>query len=190
MPSNFEVLGGSAAARRTTDVYKSIKRQSCDVTEQCTEIVGIRMQHRSTLNLWLFSLSFLLPIFLFSGCSQDQQDAVRQRRSNLVIVWESYREMHEVAGVSPKASDALVDWMASATDAAVRTKARECLAEGDVIVNWNGNLNVSEGPGRYILAFEAATPARGGYVVMGDGVVKSMTAKQFADAEMLPGLGE
>ena len=132
----------------------------------------------------------MLALFPFTGCSQDQQDAVRKRRSNLLIVWESYREMHEANGASPKTSDALVDWMAKSSNAALRRDARDCLLEGDAIVNWNGNLGVPGGPERYILAFEAATPARGGYVVMGDGVVKSITAKQFADAEMLPSVVE
>ena len=99
---------------------------------------------------------------MLSGCSEEQQNAVRQRRENLANLGQAYKEMHKVKGNSPKTSDALAQWMANSTDAVTRGEARECLVEGDVIVNWNGNLSGSDNIGRFVLAFEAATPARGG----------------------------
>ena len=151
-----------------------------------SEIIGIRMHHRNILPHLLISLNLMMTVLMFSGCSEEQQNAVRQRRDNLTSLGQAYKEMHKAAGNSPKTSDALAEWMAKSADAATRGQARDCLVEGDVIVNWDGNLSVPDNLGRFVLAFEAATPARGGYVVMGDGVVKSMTAKQFAAAEMLP----
>ena len=155
-----------------------------------SEFIGIRMHHRNIFLQLLISLNLMVTVLMFSGCSEEQQNAVRQRRDNLASLGQAYKEMHKVAGSSPKTSDALAEWMANSSDAATRGEARDCLVEGDVIVNWDVNLGLHDNLGRFVLAFEAATPARGGYVVMGDGTVKSMTAKQFAAAEMLPENGD
>ena len=53
---------------------------------------------------------------------------------------------------------------------------------------WNGDLSFDDHLGSYVLAFEAGALARGGYVVMADGAVKSMTLKDFQAAVMLPAI--
>ena len=131
-------------------------------------------------------LVFCTLLLAFGGCSQEQQDAVRQRRDNLSDIWRCYRDMNTSTGVPPDSSSTLAEWILTVPDTVGYGQASECVVEGDVIVNWNGNLISPNGLGRYVFAFEAATPARGGYVVMGDGKVISMTAKQFANADMLP----
>ncbi|MDA8968214.1 hypothetical protein N9F62_00165 [bacterium] len=148
--------------------------------------LDVRMSNRNTLPRFLMCLSLLPAFWLFTGCSAEQEDAVRQRRDNLSKLGQAYLDMSKSVGHSPKTSDTLAAWMAESEDSATRGKARDCLVEGDVIVNWDGDLSDADNLGRYVLAFEAATPARGGYVVLGDAVVKSMNVKDFQAAAMLP----
>lgn len=134
---------------------------------------------------FLMFLGFFIAVGLLSGCSNEQQNAVRQRRDNLAKLAEAYIDMHR-NGSSPKNADELGSWMAESDDAITRGDARVCLAEGDVVVNWDGDLSQTEALGQFVLAFEAGVLARGGYVVMADGTVKSMTLKEFQEAAMLP----
>ncbi|MGB0761904.1 MAG: hypothetical protein ACPGPS_20305 [Rubripirellula sp.] len=129
--------------------------------------------------------SLLVAICCVSGCSEEQQNAVRQRRDNLAKVGKAYIEMNS-QGASPVNADELAKWMLESTDAGTRGEARVSLVEGDVIVNWNGDLNQKYPLGGFVLAFEAGVPARGGYVVMADGIVQSMSLKEFQEAAMLP----
>ena len=84
------------------------------------------------------------------------------------------------------ALEELAAWVAESADPDTRGAARDSVVEGDVVVNWNGDLSVTETLGSFVLAFEAGTLARGGYVVMADGTVKNMTLKEFQAAAMLP----
>lgn len=128
---------------------------------------------------------------VFVGCSDEQQNAVRQRRDNLAKVGQAYIDMNREAGGSPRNSDALAAWMAGSADPVTREEARDCVLEGEVVVNWNGDFSDPGKPksaGDLVLAFEAAAPARGGYVVMADGRVEYMPLKTFQESEMLPQL--
>lgn len=112
---------------------------------------------------------------------------MRQRRDNLDKIGQAYAEMYKT-GASPKNSGELATWMAESADAGTRGAARDSLVEGDVVVNWNGDLSAIETLGSFVLAFEAGTLARGGYVVMADGKVKNMKLKEFQEAAMLPAI--
>ncbi len=131
------------------------------------------------------SLVLWCAVCCLSGCSEEQQNAVRQRRDNLDKIGQAYVGMYKT-GASPKNSDELATWMAESADADTRGAARDSLVEGDVVVNWNGDLSATETLGSFVLAFEAGTLARGGYVVMADGKVKNMTLKEFQESTMLP----
>ncbi|MGI9441233.1 MAG: hypothetical protein ACR2N1_02135 [Rubripirellula sp.] len=133
----------------------------------------------------LVSFVLLGAVCCLSGCSEEQQNAVRQRRDNLEKIGQAYAGMCKT-GASPKNSGELAAWMAESTDADTRGAARDSLVEGDVVVNWNGDLSATETLGNFVLAFEAGTLARGGYVVMADGKVKNMTLKEFQESTMLP----
>ena len=146
---------------------------------------GIIMPGGITLLRSFVSLLLLCAACCLSGCSEEQQNAVRQRRDNLDKIWQAYAEMYKT-DVSPKNVGELAAWMAESADAGTRGAARDSLVEGDVVVNWNGDLSVPETLGNFVLAFEAGTLARGGYVVMADGKVKNMTLKEFQAAAMLP----
>ena len=135
----------------------------------------------------LVSLVLLCAVGCLSGCSEEQQNAVRQRRDNLDKIGQAYVEMYKT-GASPKNSGELATWMAESADAGTRGAARDSLVEGDVVVNWNGDLSATETLGSFVLAFEAGTLARGGYVVMADGKVKNMKLKEFQEAAMLPAI--
>ena len=148
---------------------------------------GIIMQGGITLTGSLVSLVLLCTTCCLAGCSEEQQNAVRQRRDNLDKIWQAYAEMHKT-DASPKNVDELAAWMAESADAGTRGSARDSLVEGDVVVIWNGDLSFDDHLGSYVLAFEAGALARGGYVVMADGAVKSMTLKDFQAAVMLPAI--
>ncbi|MGI9469153.1 MAG: hypothetical protein ACR2OA_18685 [Rubripirellula sp.] len=135
----------------------------------------------------LVSFLLLCAVCCLSGCSEEQQNAVRQRRDNLGKIGKAYAEMYK-AGASPKNVSELATWMAESADAGTRGAAQKSLVEGDVVVNWNGDLSVTETLGGFVLAFEAGALARGGYVVMADGKVKTMTLKEFQGATMLPAI--
>lgn len=138
---------------------------------------------RYLLSVGSFCCAMVLVCLL--GCSQEQQDAVRQRRENLAKIGQAYTEMYN-SGASPKNSSELSAWMAESADAGTRGAARVSLVEGDVVVNWNGDLSQTGALGSLVLAFESGALARGGYVVMADGKVKIMTLKEFQEAPMLP----
>lgn len=128
----------------------------------------------------------LFSVFLITGCSQELENAVRQRRENLELIGKSYLQWYEVKQASPANADEFTQWMLESDDANTRGSARDSIVEGDVIMIWSGELADASANDGYVLAFEAPVPAKGGYVVMGDASVTSMTAKEFAAATMLP----
>lgn len=123
---------------------------------------------------------------VFAGCSQEQENAVRQRRESLELIAKSYLDWFEVKQVSPSNADEFTQWMLESNDPNTRGVARDSIVEGDVIMIWNGELRDPTANGDYILAFEAQVPAKGGYLVMADASVRTMTAKEFAAATILP----
>ena len=64
------------------------------------------------------------------------------------------------------------------------------LEDGDIVMIWNGVLGEASENAEYVLGFEAGVPATGGYVVMGDGVVRLMTSKEYSEATLLPTASE
>jgi len=128
----------------------------------------------------------LFAICLTNGCSQEQQNAVLLRRENLAHLGTSYLEWSKVKQSSPGNAEEFTQWMLETDNANILGSARNSLIEGDVIMIWNGDLTDEPANAGYVVAFEAPTPAKGGYVVMGDASVKLMTAKEFAASTMLP----
>jgi hypothetical protein len=128
------------------------------------------------------------PVLVASGCG-DGGAAVAQRRSNLHEVGLAYLRFASDQRRSPTDASELAEFMRS--ELADEPRVQEAivrLEEGDVVVIWNGDLGDASANARYVLGFEAGVPATGGYVVMGDGVIRLMTSKDYSQATVLPTL--
>ena len=132
------------------------------------------------------SIILMLSMLITTGCG-DGGAAVLKRRSNLHELGMAYHRFLQANQKSPAGAGEMSEFMKSqsADDPKVQD-AIISLEEGDIVMIWNGNLgDASENP-KYVLGFEAGAPSTGGYVVMGDGVVRLMTAKEYTEATMLP----
>lgn len=134
----------------------------------------------------LVSIMLVLSLLAVSGCG-DGGAAVLKRRSNLDQLAAAYTGFVETHGKTPANATELSEFMRSGLpDIPPIQDAIVSLEEGDVVMIWNGDLGDTGSTSAYVLGFEAGVPATGGYVVMGDGVVRLMTAKDYSEATMLP----
>jgi len=129
---------------------------------------------------------WLLLAALVVGCG-DGGAAVAKRRNNLMTLGLAYHQFNAVQQRPPASISELADYMRSGSDPDVED-AVTALEDGDIVMNWNGDLGTGEDAeenGLYVLGFEARAPASGGYVVMADGFVQLMTGKDFSEATMV-----
>lgn len=128
-----------------------------------------------------------IVICCLDGCGDGgAADAIRKRRSNLQQLGVSYQAFLQENKRSAASAAELLSYMEPQKDAVPRMRdAIISLEEGDITMIWNGQLEDPGASAGFVLGFEAGVPSTGGYVVMGDGTVRLMTAKQFAEASLL-----
>jgi hypothetical protein len=67
-------------------------------------------------------------------------------------------------------------------------KVTAALKDGSFVFLWKSSIqNMTAGTSNTVLAYEKETPDKGGLVLMADGSVKTMSAKEFKDAPKAPG---
>ena len=67
-------------------------------------------------------------------------------------------------------------------------KITAALKDGSVVFIWKSSIqNMTAGTSNTVLAYEKEAPDKGGLVLMADGSVKTMSAKEFKDAPKAPG---
>lgn len=67
-------------------------------------------------------------------------------------------------------------------------KVTAALKDGSFVFLWNSTIqNMTAGTSNTVLAYEKETSDKGGLVLMADGSVKTMSAKEFKDAPKAPG---
>ncbi len=133
----------------------------------------------------------LLCLIATVGCGGDGGAAVLKRRSNLHVIGMGYRafaESNQRGAADASELSSFISQMDSDSETSESqiTDAITSLQEGDVVVTWKAPLTDSPENAQYVLAFEAGVPSTGGYVVMADGTVRLMTAKDFSKATMMP----
>ncbi len=129
-----------------------------------------------------------IVVCCLGGCGDSgAADAIRKRRSNLHQLGIAYQSFHEGNQRSPANAIELLGFMQpQAEDGPQLRNAITSLEEGDVVMAWNGQIDPAKNNADFVLGFEAGVPSTGGYVVMGDGTVRLMTAKDFSKASLLP----
>ncbi len=134
-----------------------------------------------------FVATLAIAVCCLSGCGDDgAADAIRKRRSNLQQLGIAYLSYHEGNQRSPANANELLGFMKpQAEDDPQMRDAITSLEEGDITMVWNGQLGIAAATANDVLGFEAGVPSTGGYVVMGDGTVRLMTAKQFSEGSLL-----
>lgn len=87
---------------------------------------------------------------------------------------------HEYHNANAKAPDKLEDLKAYSS---IDPKGYEALAAGQYVFVYGVRLlDMPEGTSKTVLAYEKDAPTKGGYVLMGDGSVQKLTAKEFQAA--------
>ena len=139
-----------------------------------------------SLPLPFASTSVLVACALFvTGCSDARPIEVQKRRDNLETLAKAYLGFEAESGNAPANVTEFLSFLSDQPASPALSGAQEALEEGDIVVNWGGDLgNVDDNANR-VLAFEARAPASGGYVVMADGQVRLMSGKEFSTAPML-----
>ncbi|MEM8669945.1 MAG: hypothetical protein AAGG48_20630 [Planctomycetota bacterium] len=134
--------------------------------------------HRRTL--WILLATLLV------GCG-DGGEAVVKRRNVLGSLAKAYMDFGVVNQRSPSSTSELIEHMRAQPSASEEElEAASGLEEGDIVMNWDGDLSKTAENGLYVLGFEAGVPGSGGYVVMADGMVQLMTRQDFSEARMVP----
>ncbi len=122
------------------------------------------------------------------GCDDGgAADAIRKRRSNLQQLGIAYQGYYQDNKRSAANAAELLGFMELQGEADPQVRdAITSLEEGDIVMAWGGRLEDPATSAKFVLGFEAGVPSTGGYVVMGDGTVRLMTAKDFSEASLLP----
>lgn len=130
------------------------------------------------------AVSFAIVLSASAGCGDNgAADLVLKRRSNLRLLGAAYREYFDINQRTASDAAELLEFLRKKDENAELQNAITSLEEGDVVLVWNGQ--VTSGVNGRVLGFEAGVPSTGGYVVMGDGSVRLMTAKDFSKSELL-----
>ena len=145
------------------------------------------------------TLIFFLIFATFAGCDDKGADRIRIRRACLQTIHHGYDSHVTAHGRGPADVDSFSDFMtkldhATSTDApaligetVVADEAIHRMKEVEIVVIWGARYPDDGRPlSKYLMAFEARTPGSGGYVVQADGLVKHVTAKEFAAYNELP----
>jgi hypothetical protein len=141
----------------------------------------------------LVSLVVIGPVVCcLVGCGDGgAADAIQKRRSNLQQLGIAYQRYHEGNQRSPADAIELLGFMKSQVENDPQLRdAIISLEEGDIVMAWDGQINSATKNADFVLGFEAGVPSTGGYVVMGDGAVQLMTAKDYSKASLLPSRGK
>jgi hypothetical protein len=129
----------------------------------------MRLSTASRLVLCGLLLALAVP-----GCG-IRQAAQRQQRSNqLKIIGPAYHDFLDAnAGKAPTQASDLQQYVGDAA-------AYQALTDGSFVLLYGVKLaDMTAGSGNTILGYDAGTPQGGGFVLMGDGSVRTVTAQEF-----------
>jgi TPR repeat protein len=120
---------------------------------------------------------------LAAGCSRVRQAADRAKRGNdlraLGLMYHNYVDSNNKG---PASAEDLKKVANSPEEQALV----QAVKDGKYVLIWGTTIremqNNPEGSSGTVLGYEAAAPSAGGMVLMGDGVVRNMTAAELAAA--------
>ncbi len=133
---------------------------------------------------------FVFLALLCAGCSDEAaQKKVMMRKACLEMLGNKYREFRSENGRSPKDTEELVSYIQQEATAGenVASETVKRLEEGEIVIFWNAALADSNSENeKYVLAYEAAVPRSGGYLVTGGGTIMLVTPGSFKDFKEYP----
>jgi hypothetical protein len=113
-----------------------------------------------------------------SGCG-IQKAAERAKKKNILMqAGLAYHQCHDTLTRGPKDLEEFKKYGGAPPE------VNQALEHGDFAVFWGVHIikDMPKGTGVTVLGYDKDVPAQGGWVLMGDGTVKEMTAKEFEAA--------
>lgn len=132
-----------------------------------------------------YNLVLVACTLLVAGCNDARPVEVQKRRDNLEMLAKAYLDFNAEAGTAPVKVTDFLSFLKDQPASTALNGAQLAIEEGDIVVNWGGDLSNDADNANRVLAFEARVPASGGYVVMANGQVRLMSGKEFSTASML-----
>ena len=101
----------------------------------------------------------------------QSREIKKQRHTLGAVGWAYHASLGDTGHLPREMADMSFLW-------AEWPEAAQALKDGEVVVLWNAEVRGSDNS-KYILGWHKDVPAKGGLVLMADGVVKHMTAGEF-----------
>jgi hypothetical protein len=135
-----------------------------------------------TWTIRLVNVTLLLAVAaLCLACGNVQQAAARSKRMDQIKqIGLLYHECLDANGKAPAGVQDLAKMAQGDPDA---TAAVALVQSGQVVFIYNVKVTeMTQGASDTVLGYEAGVPAGGGFVLLGDGSVRQMTAAEFQAA--------
>ena len=134
----------------------------------------------------IFCVASILMITVV-GCNGEAESKVAMRRNCLAKLGQAYQEFLSQKDASPRSIEELSEFIEETSgDDKTSMEAVTRLRDRDIVLFWNAQETGFGGSEKYLLGFEAACPGNGGYIVMADGVVDHVNAKEFGELTEIP----
>jgi hypothetical protein len=123
-------------------------------------------------------LSATAMILGFTGCG-IQAAADRAKKKNLLMqIGLGYHQCHDTLARGPADLEEFKKYSGAGPE------ANHAVERGDLIIIWGVHIvkDMPNGTSVTVLGYEKDVPAKGGLVLMGDGMVKEMNVREFEAA--------